>query len=851
MKGRGTGCLALRPEFDGLESRLLLSGNVTASVVAGTLYLTGDSSGNTVTVKNTAPGEFLITAGSDGTQINGGAGPATVTGVTGDISASMGAGDDTLIFQSNSIPHSVFVDMGPGANSTYFSGVEIAGGVTILNGPGSDSVDFSTVDVGGSVFVSNQGGSTWSGGAYDGYESVFHYTTGAISGSLSIFDGSGADACAANGMNVTGPVFVSAGAGAALTDLENGTASSSVTLIRGDGGALSGGWDGFAGAVNIRNFSLGNLTVFSGSGADFLGFDTSPAGSVFVQDGSGPAYTTATHSAFSGSFTLMTTGGGNLSGIYSDWTTYTVFYSGSSVDGDLSLTLGDGNDEFGLYNDIAGGVTINAGANALLGYFSDGSVAHATTLLRGEGGALGGAYAGFSSELVFQNETLAGSLTIINGSGNDGVIFTNGSVHGVMLVSNGYGGSYFRASGLTTLSGITVISSGGTALPDVYSDYNSYTLVTGAASIGGDLTVIAGAGNDYVGIDHSTVHGSLLASLGALGGALDVVNTSLIAGGVTFLRGDGGSLLAHAGDASSVTFNQSTVSWGVTVINGSGADALVLNSSVTIGWGLLVSDGYGGGYLNATGATLGGPVTFLRGDDGDTAEAPSYASWINFNPVEIGGPVFILNGNGEDHITFSNATLHAGLTILNGSGYQEVSYKLGTLSGAVFVTGYGSDATIILGDSSGATHITGGVTILTGDAGDAVQFGTVTVDGAVFVNTAGGNDIVSINDSSFGSSFDLMTGPAWTGTTDDDTLYVERSTGTPTGTTFTGAFRVNAGYGNDNAYFSRSGVAGCLITFTQGFTFDGGLGTNAIEYLLNNISYGPGASGAVTNATAS
>ena len=81
---------AIRPSsscLEPLESRLLLAGNVTASVAGGSLFLTGDNLLNDIVVKTPVAGQVRVESGASATTINGGAGPVTFNGFAGGIMA--------------------------------------------------------------------------------------------------------------------------------------------------------------------------------------------------------------------------------------------------------------------------------------------------------------------------------------------------------------------------------------------------------------------------------------------------------------------------------------------------------------------------------------------------------------------------------------------------------------------------------------------------------------------------------------------------------------------------------------------------------------------------------------------
>ena len=106
------------PRFEALETRLLLDGNVTATVVGGHLYLTGDGADNVVMVELGAvnPSEWTVT-GHGGTTINTTTPSATrlaIPDVTAGIWAWLHGGEDELIITDVAVPGTVWIDQGDG-----------------------------------------------------------------------------------------------------------------------------------------------------------------------------------------------------------------------------------------------------------------------------------------------------------------------------------------------------------------------------------------------------------------------------------------------------------------------------------------------------------------------------------------------------------------------------------------------------------------------------------------------------------------------------------------------------------------------------------------------------------------
>jgi hypothetical protein len=122
-----------------------LAGDVNVSVVAGQLFITGDSLANDIELTSTGvAGQFKITSGSfSATTINGGAGPLTVSSVTSHAFINLGDGNNQLIFNSNpaaiSFGGNLRVEMTAGWDNLHFRGANnfnVAGLVDVLSGDG-------------------------------------------------------------------------------------------------------------------------------------------------------------------------------------------------------------------------------------------------------------------------------------------------------------------------------------------------------------------------------------------------------------------------------------------------------------------------------------------------------------------------------------------------------------------------------------------------------------------------------------------------------------------------------------------------------------------------------------------
>jgi len=117
-----------RLRLETLESRRLLAGGVTATVVDGDLFVVGDRDANAIVIRQAEDGadQFIIRGlvTDDGVQttINGEA-RIIVDGVTGDINASMRGGDDLIYIRDSDLPGNLIVRTGSGNDTVLVGGL--------------------------------------------------------------------------------------------------------------------------------------------------------------------------------------------------------------------------------------------------------------------------------------------------------------------------------------------------------------------------------------------------------------------------------------------------------------------------------------------------------------------------------------------------------------------------------------------------------------------------------------------------------------------------------------------------------------------------------------------------------
>ncbi|MEX2142538.1 MAG: hypothetical protein WD894_25010 [Pirellulales bacterium] len=175
-----------RLKLEQLESRQMLAGDVTVSVVGGDLFITGDNQFNVITLTATGTaGEFVVSG--SGTTINGGGVPVTATGVTGDVTIQLGDDYDSLTFDTNpaaiNFAGDLSVDLGQGypgwlamhslsvAGSNNFS---VAGSLTVAAGFNT-SIGLESAIIGGDLEIamsSDLGNVSIDGGSVGGDLSI-------------------------------------------------------------------------------------------------------------------------------------------------------------------------------------------------------------------------------------------------------------------------------------------------------------------------------------------------------------------------------------------------------------------------------------------------------------------------------------------------------------------------------------------------------------------------------------------------------------------------------------------------------------------------------------------------------
>src|SRR5262245_12588848 len=144
-----------------LEGRLALAGDVTAVVVDGTLFITGDSDANFVS-GGVGNGNASL-SGLEGTTINGLNEVSFNSLDIDNVVVKLGGGDDVVYIPNSLITDGdVGIDGGSGKDTVYlsvFGQVAIGGNLIVKNAEQVRAQQAEMFDIGGDLEITTHGGS--------------------------------------------------------------------------------------------------------------------------------------------------------------------------------------------------------------------------------------------------------------------------------------------------------------------------------------------------------------------------------------------------------------------------------------------------------------------------------------------------------------------------------------------------------------------------------------------------------------------------------------------------------------------------------------------------------------------
>jgi len=148
-------CVDRRFQFERLENRSLLAGNVTAALSSGVLTLTGDASSNSVQVSQISSTTWKVLGIA--TTINGSRSAQTFNGVT-DIGANLGTANDSIKVSQMALTGNLTIDDSAGG-SQFVQLLDVsANQISVTTGAGTDRVNVTDASTAGDFSISTGDG---------------------------------------------------------------------------------------------------------------------------------------------------------------------------------------------------------------------------------------------------------------------------------------------------------------------------------------------------------------------------------------------------------------------------------------------------------------------------------------------------------------------------------------------------------------------------------------------------------------------------------------------------------------------------------------------------------------------
>lgn len=783
--------------------------------------------------------------------VDGGAGSDTIRALADDVAIGLSSIANVETITANG--HSgVYISGSAGIDTLNFSSTALIGIDRIDGGDGNDNI---TGSVAGDTIYGRVGDDILNGG--DGND-VFR-VEGTGDGFDAVTGGAGNDSILADysstriGLTSVSGVELISGEGYSGVYI-SGSSTANVLdftnvelrfITRIDGGSGNDIIYGSA-AADVLQGSAGDDSLFGGIGNDTFQYSGSSNGFDAVDGGVGIngiiALANSTVIGLTSVANVQTISAGAFTGvsILGSGNADTLNFAGVTLNGITKIDGGSGNDN----------ITGSAANDTILGSGGDDSLA------------------GGDGNDIFQYTGASSGFDSVNGGlGTDTIVaLANSSV-----------------IGLTSLTSVETISSGGFTGVTIAGSGAADTLDFSNVTLNGIVSIGGGAGNDVI-------TGSISADLILGGNDNDTLNGG---DGDDVINGGTGTNLLNGGNGTDAAQYSGTAGSYSVSDNGDGTYALVgagisdtlasienlafSDGTVTVasrvGLGLTLT-----GTASAETLTGGGNadiITGLGGDDilsgnGGDDEFRYSGSSNGFDNVD--------GGSGTDTIKATANTTVIGLSALTGieaitsGGFTGVSilgsttanaldFSAATLTGITKIDG-GSGNDTITGSSAADTILgSGGDDILSGgDGNDTFQF-TGSSNGFDAINGGLGSDTITALASSTVIGLSSVIGIETISSGGFSTVSIAGSANADTldfsATTLTGITRIDGGLGNDA--ITGSGAADTIlgsggddvinagggndtIQFTgtaNGFdAIDGGLGTDTISALANSTVIG-------------
>lgn len=280
-----------RLAVESLESKQLLAGDVTVSVVGGNVHIRGDEAANQIVVTaGTESGSFVI-QGLEGTTVKlaGSTAPApetglVVTGVRNLVNISMAGGDDAVTVQDAEFRRGLTIATGAGNDEVIMQNVSVGGALSVLTGAGDDTVEIGVaLSPEASATAVDSAANVRAAAAIDvalgdGVDSV-EINSASARGAIVVGGGPGGDAIGLHGVRAAA-ILARGGDGDGVDEIELTGAKAAVAIIgTGEG----------ADEVSIADSAFTSLNVALGSGDDSLSLQGVKARVAVLAGGAGSA----------------------------------------------------------------------------------------------------------------------------------------------------------------------------------------------------------------------------------------------------------------------------------------------------------------------------------------------------------------------------------------------------------------------------------------------------------------------------------------------------------------------------------------------------------------------------------
>lgn len=187
-----------RNDYQVLEPRKMLAGDVTATVNDGLLQIIGDAEGNEIIVAGRPDGTATVFPIGD-TTINGSSDPFVVTTSLDDVDVQLNQGDDNATIQGLVLSQSLRVRTNAGDDTTFVHHIEVQR-FEQFAGDGDDTLEFNNVYSLGSILISGENN-----------DDVVSITNLAAGTSATIQTGNGVDTVAIDNLGVTDNINLNTG----------------------------------------------------------------------------------------------------------------------------------------------------------------------------------------------------------------------------------------------------------------------------------------------------------------------------------------------------------------------------------------------------------------------------------------------------------------------------------------------------------------------------------------------------------------------------------------------------------------------------------------------------------------